>query len=195
MPQKLRGDKVGKNAEGRMMNDDQNNGCAAQSIHQSLALSDNSMINSQAVVEDHYSRKTAIMEKIIWNESLSVGVAEIDRQHKQLVDILNQLLGMDGVTVDSETISDTLTRMTDYADYHFKSEEGFMQKYAYPDYATHRREHIAFMRKTAELAMGTMVYRKTVPTDMLEYLKTWLVEHILVSDMKYKQFFNQKGIH
>ena len=40
-----------------------------------------------------------------------------------------------------------------------------------------------------------MVYKKTVPTEMLQYLKTWLVEHILVSDMKYKQFFEQKGIH
>jgi hemerythrin len=135
------------------------------------------------------------MEKIIWNESLSVGVTEIDRQHKQLVGILNQLLGMDGVTVDSEIISDTLTRMTDYADYHFNSEEWFMQKYAYPEYKTHRKEHAAFMRKTAELAMGTMVYQKTVPTEVLEFLKTWLVEHIMVSDMKYKEFFQQKGIH
>jgi hemerythrin len=135
------------------------------------------------------------MEKIIWNDSLSVGVAEIDRQHKQLVSILNQLLGMEGLTVDSETISDTLTRMTDYADYHFKSEEGYMQKYAYPDYAAHRLEHIAFMRKTAELSMGTMAYRKSVPTDLLAYLKTWLLEHIMVSDMNYKPFFEEKGLN
>ena len=102
---------------------------------------------------------------------------------------------MEGVTVDSETISDTLTRMTEYADYHFKSEEAFMQKYAYPEYEAHRLEHIAFMRKTAELAMGTMAYKKSIPTDLLEYLKSWLVEHILVTDMKYKPFFEEKGIH
>ena len=135
------------------------------------------------------------MEKVIWNQRLSVGVEEIDRQHKQLVGVLNQLLGMEGVTVDSETISDTLTRMTEYADYHFKSEEAFMQKYAYPEYEAHRLEHIAFMRKTAELAMGTMAYKKSIPTDLLEYLKSWLVEHILVTDMKYKPFFEEKGIH
>ena len=134
------------------------------------------------------------MEKIIWNENLSVGVAEIDRQHKQLVGILNQLLDMQGVTVASETISDTLTRMTDYADYHFNSEEGLMQKYAYPEFETHRKEHVAFMRKTAELAMGTMAYRQTIPTEVLDYLKNWLVEHIMVSDMKYKPFFASKGV-
>ena len=35
------------------------------------------------------------MEKIVWTEKMSVGLEEIDRQHKQLVGILNQLLGME----------------------------------------------------------------------------------------------------
>lgn len=137
----------------------------------------------------------ASMEKIIWNQSFSVGVEEIDRQHKQLVNILNQLLGMEGIQVDSEIISDTLTRMTDYADYHFSSEEKFMKENAYPDYAAHHLEHVAFMRKTAELSIKTMAYQKTIPSELLAYLRMWLIEHILVSDMKYKQFFEQKGIH
>ena len=134
------------------------------------------------------------MEKITWNQSLSVGIEEIDRQHKQLVNMLNQLLVFDGVTVDSETISDTLTRMTDYADYHFNSEEHYMQEYGYPEYETHRKEHIEFMRKTAQFSLDTMEYKKTIPADMLEYLKTWVIEHILKSDMAYKPFFKQKGL-
>ena len=134
------------------------------------------------------------MEKVIWNESLSVGVEEIDRQHKQLLKMLNQLIDLDGITVGSETISDTLTKMTDYADYHFNSEEHYMQKYAYPDYEIHRRQHIEFMRKTAEFSLATMAYEKTVPADMLTYLKNWLVEHIMQSDMQFKPFFASKGL-
>jgi len=134
------------------------------------------------------------MEKIVWNEGFSVGVAEIDRQHKQLINILNQLIGMEGLEVDSELISDTLTHMTEYADYHFNSEESFMKQHGYPEFETHRLEHVAFMRKTAELSMGTIAYKKTIPAELLEYLKTWLVEHILVSDMQYKQFFQGIGI-
>ena len=134
------------------------------------------------------------MEKINWDQNLSVGVAEIDRQHKQLVNILNQLLILDGISVDSETISDTLTKMTEYADYHFNSEEHYMQEYGYPEYETHRKEHIEFMRKTAQFSLATMEYEKTIPADMLEYLKTWLIEHILKSDMAYKPFFKQKGL-
>ena len=134
------------------------------------------------------------MEKIVWDQNLSVGVAEIDRQHKQLVNILNQLLILDGISVDSETISDTLTKMTEYADYHFNSEEQYMQEYSYPEYEMHRKEHIEFMRKTAEFSIATMAYEKTIPTKILAYLKTWLIEHIMESDMKYKPFFKQKGL-
>ena len=134
------------------------------------------------------------MEKIIWNKSLSVGVEEIDRQHKHLVDMINQMLSMNGVTVDSEVISETLTKMTEYADYHFDSEEQLMKKHGYPEFEAHHREHVNFMRKTAELSMSTMNYKKSIPTELLEYLKTWLIEHILQSDMQYKPFFEQRNI-
>ena len=53
------------------------------------------------------------MDQIVWNQSLNVGVAEIDKQGQQRVAMVNQLLALEGVTVDSETVSNTLTRMTE----------------------------------------------------------------------------------
>jgi hemerythrin len=134
------------------------------------------------------------MEKVTWDAKLSIGIEEIDRQHKQLIAMLNQLIELEGVSVDSETISDTLTKMTDYADYHFNSEEQFMLEHAYPEYETHKREHVEFMRKTAELSMGTMMYKKTVPAELLTYLKEWLVEHIMASDRQIKTYIEQSGL-
>ncbi|HTX92148.1 MAG TPA: bacteriohemerythrin [Anaerolineales bacterium] len=128
------------------------------------------------------------MEKILWDQSLSVGIEEIDQQHKQLVKMLNQLIELDGVTVASETISDTLTRMTEYADYHFTSEEQYMEQIQYPEFESHKKQHIEFMRKTAELSMGTMEYKESIPADLLTYLKDWLINHIMESDMKIKSY-------
>lgn len=133
------------------------------------------------------------MDRIAWEGRFSVGVEEIDRQHKQLVEMLNRLIDLDGITVASEKISDTLTRMTEYADYHFTSEEKFMLAGGYPGYETHRLEHVAFMRKTAELALGTMAYQKAIPHELVTFLKDWLVNHILESDMQYKSFLEAKG--
>jgi hemerythrin len=131
------------------------------------------------------------MEIVVWDNSLSVGIDEIDRQHKQLIAVLNQLIELEGVSVGSEAISEALTRMTDYADYHFNSEEQFMAEHAYPEYEAHKKEHIDFMRKTADLSMETMEYKKTVPAELLTYLKDWLIKHIMESDRRIKIYIEQ----
>jgi len=39
-----------------------------------------------------------------------------------------------------------------------------------------------------------MQERTSVPTDMLEYLKRWLTQHILVMDMQYRPYLNERGV-
>ena len=135
------------------------------------------------------------MEKIIWDESFSVGIQEIDKQHKKLIEIINRLIETRNVTVYSETISDVLSEMTKYADYHFRTEEEYMLKYEYPDYSLHKEQHKEFLKKTVAFCLDTMEYKKTVPVEVLSYLKNWLTNHILKSDMKYKAFFKEKGLN
>ncbi len=134
------------------------------------------------------------MEKIIWNESFSVGIREIDAQHKELIRMINELIEMKDAKVDSETISDILTKMTQYAVYHFKTEEQYMRDYDYPEYSLHKEKHTEFKKRTVAFCMDTMAYKETIPTEILSYLKNWLINHILKSDMKYKSFFNEKGL-
>ena len=71
------------------------------------------------------------MEKIIWGENFSVGVRVLDAQHKQIVMLVNTLIEMSDTKVDSEIISDTLTKMTKYAIDHFEREEQYMLEYGY----------------------------------------------------------------
>ncbi|GBD88232.1 bacteriohemerythrin [bacterium BMS3Abin03] len=134
------------------------------------------------------------MEKIIWDESFSVGIQEIDEQHKELVRMINKLIGREDISVDSETISDILNEMTQYAGYHFQTEEQYMIEYDYPDYLSHKKQHTEFKKKTVAFCLDTMSYKETIPKEILTYLKTWLVHHILKVDMKYKSFFKEKGL-
>ena len=134
------------------------------------------------------------MEKIIWDKNYSVGLDEIDKQHKKLIEIINQLIDAQDASVRSEAVSDTLTNMMSYASYHFQAEEEYLKKYNYPDYVSHHKEHMEFIRKTAEFSMETVALKKSIPTEILSYLKDWLTVHILESDMKYKDYFESKGL-
>lgn len=134
------------------------------------------------------------MEKITWDESFSVGVRDLDEQHKQIIIMVNTLIEMNDTKVDSEIISDTLTKMTQYATSHFNKEEQYMFEYGYPEYSFQRKQHQEFKKKTVNLCMETMVHNVTVPTEIFTYLRSWWTNHILKEDMKYKQFFNERGL-
>ena len=134
------------------------------------------------------------MEKIIWDESFSVGVRNLDAQHKQIVIMVNTLIEMSDTKVDSEIISDTLTKMTKYAIDHFEREEQYMLEYSYPEYSAQRKQHQEFKIKTVGFCMETMAHKVTVPTEIFTYLRSWWTNHILKEDMKYKKYFNERGL-
>lgn len=134
------------------------------------------------------------MEKIKWDESFSVGVSEMDRQHRRIIDLINSLIEKQAIEVDSEIISDTLTRMLEYANEHFRREEQYMLESAYPDYSRQRGEHNEFRKKTAFFSIDIIRGKATIPKEILTYLKDWWTNHILESDMRYKDFFSERGV-
>ncbi len=85
-----------------------------------------------------------------WSENLSVGIKEIDEQHKKLVSQINAL--HDGMRSGQgkDTLEKTLGELADYSQYHFKTEEKYMEKFGYPDFEKHREEHDAFVVKVAD---------------------------------------------
>jgi hemerythrin len=125
---------------------------------------------------------------------ISVGVRLLDEQHKKLIGMVNRLIEASETTVRSEVISDVLTTMTEYARTHFKDEEQYMIAYGYPGYASHKEHHKAFIEKTVAFCDATMLHVEAVPDKLLGYLRDWWVHHILEEDMKYKPFFNAKGL-
>ncbi len=66
-----------------------------------------------------------------------------------------------------------------------------MLEYDYPGYDAHKAQHKEFVKRIAMLCIETMHQSKTVPTEIIEYLKFWWTAHILKTDMQYKTFFNQ----
>ena len=135
------------------------------------------------------------MEKIIWSEQFSVGIYQIDEEHKKIIELINSLLSAKSVEVDSELISETLMKMTQYASKHFKTEENLMSEYGYPEFEEHKEQHKEYIKKTVFFSFGTMSYKQEIPMEVLEYLKSWWTNHILIADSRYRTFFNERGVH
>jgi hemerythrin-like metal-binding protein len=108
--------------------------------------------------------------------------------------MINRLIAEPQTTTESETVSDLLSDMTNYAQEHFAAEEELMRQHNYPRLEEHVAQHRAFQKKTVDFCLATVLNVGIVPETMLHYLSDWLVEHILKSDMAYKPFFCEQRI-
>ena len=134
------------------------------------------------------------MEKIAWSDDYSVGIELLDRQHQQIVDVINRLIQEAKVDVGSETISILLTRLTAYADEHFRMEEQLLQKHEYPGLSEQKNEHLEYRKKIAHFCLETINHDESVPRDLLRYIRDWWNLHILELDMDFKTYLNGRGV-
>lgn len=122
------------------------------------------------------------MQRIIWNERFSVGIAAMDEQHKRLIGLINTL----GDSVEAGITFDTIMGMFDYATIHFQDEENLLRRAGYSELATQAREHKAFLEKAVEFSKKDL-RDPTTSAEIVLFLRKWLLHHILEEDMKYKR--------
>lgn len=121
-----------------------------------------------------------------WSEALSVGVPELDDDHKGLIAIINRLAEAEATGGPANWVFAELER---YARDHFRREEDRLAAAGYEALEAHTRQHHAFIEwldtvKTAyNLDPSSRHYLARTVND---YLRTWLTRHILGTDMKYK---------
>jgi hemerythrin len=138
--------------------------------------------------EPDRDRRIATMEKIIWDESFSVGVEVLDHQHKQIVGIINRLIDEPKEGFARDEVARILDDLTKFVHYHFKMEEQLLAEHGYPDLKTQQEEHKDFRVELADLCMESMKNYSIIPINALLYLKEWWIDHILVKDMNYRPF-------
>jgi len=122
-----------------------------------------------------------------WDESLSVGVATIDGQHRNLFALIDRLEGVEALhRLELESVIDALL---DYAQIHFQTEEEYFYRYAYPDKDAHEREHGAFIARAIAFRKQFETRQTVSIPEVHTFLVDWLRTHIQGSDMKFKGLF------
>jgi hemerythrin len=129
-----------------------------------------------------------------WNDSFTVGVAEIDAQHKNLVSYLNDLHFAMTQGKGNSILQSLLARLVAYTQVHFETEEKYMKQWNYPGYVYHKGEHEAFVKKVADFKAKFEKGQSALSIDILIFLKEWVFNHILGTDKKYGPFFNKHGL-
>lgn len=130
-----------------------------------------------------------------WTPKLSVGVPEIDQQHKELFGRADALLEAMQRGATKEELHRMLTFVDDYCAKHFAAEEEIMRARRYPGLAEHLAQHQDFVRRfesIAELFQAKGASSSvTIATQQL--VSGWLVRHVGAIDTKLGAFVQGQG--
>ncbi len=119
---------------------------------------------------------------IHWDDKLDTGLTLIDRQHRKLVELINQLFKCMVDGGDRMLLGQVVDELVDYTVSHFRTEEDLMAKTGYPDLQNHKAIHQEFVAKVADFVTKLKSGERLAPADIYQFLKGWLINHIEQQD-------------
>ena len=122
------------------------------------------------------------MPFIVWTSRYETAVAEIDNQHKKLVELINRLFDSISANDKQVILNQIFTELVNYTVYHFKFEEDLMQKHGYVDFKKHKEAHSLFVEKVNFYASKLSVSDNKMLLELINFLREWLLNHILLAD-------------
>jgi len=132
------------------------------------------------------------MAYLDWKNEFSVGIDEMDDQHKRWIEIINELHGaMRGGQAD-KALSGVLQKMADYIVVHFKTEEALLDKNKYPGLDKHRKIHEKYALEIQGFVDQFAKGKILMSIDIMDSLKMWLINHIKINDREYGTFIAGK---
>ena len=124
---------------------------------------------------------TVSLPLIIWTPAHDVGIEMMDKQHRQLAGHVNDFASSLRRGDDPAAISNKLSAMFSYTQYHFESEERLMAAYGFADSATHVDTHAHLLDDLRSFSVGCDTRSLSLTT---RFLQEWLLRHIDSADRK-----------
>ena len=121
----------------------------------------------------------------LWKDAYNLGIPEMDQQHQGLVRILNALHASMSKGSPRESLEMVLRDLIAYTERHFKCEEQLMVRRGYSGLKAHQAEHQKLTKEVHDLRDRLHAGKIMVSLDTMNFLKSWLTNHIMCHDKAY----------
>jgi hemerythrin len=120
-----------------------------------------------------------------WDEKYSVRIKSIDDQHKKLFELINGFYGALKDKGQDDSLKALLAGLVRYIEIHFAAEEDLMHRASYAGLLAQVAAHAAFTEKVRDMQRRHAEGKLVLSVEITGFLKKWLTEHILASDLQY----------
>jgi len=91
-------------------------------------------------------------------------------------------------------LGDIYEEIVEYTKTHLKNEEVLLEKCGYSDTAIHKMVHSKLTKQVLDKQKEINDGKSLISMDVMNFLKSWLIDHIQNTDKKYSAFLISKGI-
>jgi hemerythrin len=130
-----------------------------------------------------------------WREEYNTNIKAMDEHHRTLFETANKLYEEIHSGRNQAVLGDTLNFLIGYTEEHFSQEEKLMEDYDFPEYEVHIKHHVRLIQQVQELKSKYAAGETRVDMSIVNFLKDWIINHILTEDRKYGPYLNDKGIN
>jgi hemerythrin len=124
------------------------------------------------------------MPVLEWDSSLETGNAVVDRQHKELIKMVNDLHQAIIAQKTNEVLFSTLEKLAEYTIEHFKTEEALMTSKHYPNFDRHKQRHDELAKQATQIIADYKDGKYTLSLALSSFLGNWVRHHIFQEDME-----------
>lgn len=126
------------------------------------------------------------MSGFVWSEQLSIGIDSMDREHQQIIHLMNALAAAHERGAGFSELDRAFRELASYTRKHFRDEEAYMESIGFESLNTH---HVIHERLLAEMDGHYAAFKGTRELDesVFKFLTFWLKSHICGIDRKYAE--------
>jgi len=122
------------------------------------------------------------MSLIEWKNEFSVGVASVDLEHRQMIDLINDLHDLVGDNASEEEVSTMLGEIFAQISAHFALEEKFMRESRYPHFPDHKGDHEKLLDELRDIMDRVEDDGRYDETALSDELREWFTNHFRTHD-------------
>jgi len=132
--------------------------------------------------------------EIKWKDEYSVGIKEIDEQHKYFITLLNDLNNAVCSSKDRHELDTLFQKLAEYAERHFATEEKYFDEFNYDGAAEHKLKHQEMRDSIKKIENQKSGNEIDFYGNIVYFLKDWLEDHLEKMDQEYEECFSKHGL-
>ena len=133
------------------------------------------------------------MTLLSWSTQYAIGDDTIDTEHEELFRLVNEFHSRWLEAHDRLHIARVFNQLIVYSEMHFRHEEAIMEEHGFPKLAEHTLRHEGMVETIFRLHRAYMEENLNLEVNTMKFVKSWLIEHILENDYRFRDFLARKN--